>query len=97
MIPLPSLTGGRSREHSHLAKASVENIISKYAFMCGSNFYESEVMYVKIQISSYLGTVAESKSCLMEFNLFYNFFKSFEKYYINNLSLLKLSLCCFVC
>ena len=27
MIPLPSLTGGRSREHSRLAKASVENII----------------------------------------------------------------------
>ena len=26
MIPLPSLTGGRSREHSRLAKASVENI-----------------------------------------------------------------------
>ena len=31
----------------------------------------------------------------MEFNLFYNFFKSFEKYYINNLSLLKLILCSF--
>ena len=29
MIPLPSLTGGRSREHSRLAKASVENIIMK--------------------------------------------------------------------
>ncbi len=28
MIPLPSLTGGRSREHSRLAKASVENIIN---------------------------------------------------------------------
>ena len=28
MIPLPSLTGGRSREHSRLAKASVENIKS---------------------------------------------------------------------
>ena len=27
MIPLPSLTGGRSREHSRLAKAFVENII----------------------------------------------------------------------
>ena len=27
MIPLPSLTGERSREHSRLAKASVENII----------------------------------------------------------------------
>jgi hypothetical protein len=27
MIPLPSLMGGRSREHSRLAKASVENII----------------------------------------------------------------------
>lgn len=29
MIPLPSLTGGRSREHSRLAKASVENIIQQ--------------------------------------------------------------------
>ena len=30
MIPLPSLTGGRSREHSRLAKASVENIIKGF-------------------------------------------------------------------
>ena len=30
MIPLPSLTGGRSREHSRLAKASVENIIMSF-------------------------------------------------------------------
>ena len=27
MIPLPSLMGGRSREHSRLSKASVENIM----------------------------------------------------------------------
>jgi hypothetical protein len=28
MIPFPSLTGGRNREHSCLAKASVDNIIT---------------------------------------------------------------------
>ena len=28
--------------------------INKYAFMCGSNFYESDVMYSKLQSSNAL-------------------------------------------
>ena len=39
MIPLPSLTGGRSREHSRLAKASVENIINILGFPMRMGFF----------------------------------------------------------
>ena len=45
MIPLPSLTGGRSREHSRLAKASVENIIiePKMALCKGHDILEPKI------------------------------------------------------